>query len=72
MEKNRFNREVRPLLAVIQIGTQGIAFDRLASIPGPTTIRAATGIPRLNLKGKSYGKPKNVRAHQTGWDLAHR
>jgi integrase len=32
----------------------------LTSIPGPTTIGAATGIPRLNLKGKSYGKPKNV------------
>src|SRR5580658_7213019 len=29
MDKNRFNREVRPLLAVIPIGTQGIAFDRL-------------------------------------------
>jgi hypothetical protein len=29
MDKNRFNREVRPLLAAIPIGTQGIAFDRL-------------------------------------------
>jgi hypothetical protein len=29
MDKNRFNREVRPLLAVIPIGIQGIAFDRL-------------------------------------------
>ena len=29
MDKNRFNREVRPLLAVIPIGRQGIAFDRL-------------------------------------------
>jgi hypothetical protein len=29
MDKNRFNRDVRPLLAVIPIGTQGIAFDRL-------------------------------------------
>ena len=29
MDKNRFNREVRPLLAVIPIGAQGIAFDRL-------------------------------------------
>jgi hypothetical protein len=29
MDKNRFNREVRPLLAMIPIGTQGIAFDRL-------------------------------------------
>jgi hypothetical protein len=29
MDKNRFNRDVRPLLATIPIGTQGIAFDRL-------------------------------------------
>src|SRR5450755_5098099 len=29
MDKNRFNREVRPLVAVIPIGAQGIAFDRL-------------------------------------------
>jgi hypothetical protein len=29
MDKNRFNHDVRPLLAVIPIGTQGIAFDRL-------------------------------------------
>src|SRR5215813_5336938 len=29
MDKNRFNREVRPSVTVIPIGTQGIAFDRL-------------------------------------------
>jgi hypothetical protein len=29
MDKNRFNRDVRPTLAAIPIGTQGIAFDRL-------------------------------------------
>lgn len=29
MDKNRFNREVRPKLIAIPIGTQGIAFDRL-------------------------------------------
>src|ERR1700692_1379719 len=29
MDKNRFNRDVRPLLAVIPIGAQGSAFDRL-------------------------------------------
>jgi hypothetical protein len=71
MDKNRFNRDVRPQLAAIPIGTQGIAFDRLDLDSWPTTIRAATGIPRLNLKGKSYGKPKNVGSHQTGRDLAH-
>jgi hypothetical protein len=29
MDKNRFNREVRPRLTNIPIGIQGIAFDRL-------------------------------------------
>src|ERR1700683_962548 len=29
MDKNRFNREVRPLVPAIPIGTQGVAFDRL-------------------------------------------
>ena len=29
MDKNRFNREVRPLVPAIPIGAQGIAFDRL-------------------------------------------
>ena len=29
MDKNRFNKEVRPQLQELRIGTQGIAFDRL-------------------------------------------
>ncbi len=29
MDKNRFNREVRPMLQELRMGTQGIAFDRL-------------------------------------------
>jgi len=29
MDRNRFNREVRPKLTVIPIGRQGLAFDRL-------------------------------------------
>src|ERR1700722_12990498 len=44
----------------------------LTSIAGQTTIRAATGISRLNLKGKSHGKPKDVGSHKTRWDLAYR
>jgi hypothetical protein len=30
MDRNRFNRDVRPHVTVIPIGMQGIAFDRLA------------------------------------------
>src|SRR5712664_1846206 len=29
MDKNRFNREVRPALTHLRIGVQGVAFDRL-------------------------------------------
>ena len=29
MDRNRFNKDVRPYLTQIPIGTQGIAFDRL-------------------------------------------
>ncbi len=29
MDKNRFNREVRPTLTTIPIGIQGLAFDRV-------------------------------------------
>lgn len=29
MDRNRFNKEVRPFVTVIPIGIQGIAFDRL-------------------------------------------
>ena len=29
MDRNRFNKEVRPKLTAIPVGTQGIAFDRL-------------------------------------------
>jgi hypothetical protein len=29
MDKNRFNKEIRPFLTVIPIGNRGIAFDRL-------------------------------------------
>ena len=29
MDRNRFNAEVRPLLTIIPIGRQGVAFDRL-------------------------------------------
>jgi hypothetical protein len=55
MDKNRFNRELRPRLTEIRIGTQGVAFDRLEMEAAPqTTISPATGVPRLNPKGASH------------------
>jgi len=33
--------------------------------PGRMTIRAATGVPRLNLKGTSHWKPENARSPKT-------
>ena len=48
MDKNRFNRDVRPHLCTIPIGTQGIASIALTSTPGRMNIRTATGVPRLH------------------------
>jgi hypothetical protein len=43
MDKNRFNREVRPLLSAIPIGTQGIAFDRLDLDTWPDDYKSCNG-----------------------------
>jgi hypothetical protein len=72
MDKNRFNREVRPSSPRSPSARRESPSIALTSTHGRMTIRAAMGIPRLNLKGESHGKPKNVWSHQTRWDLAHR
>jgi hypothetical protein len=41
MDKNRFNREVRPSVLALRIGTQGIAFDRVDSRQRRSTWRWA-------------------------------
>ena len=45
MDKNRFNREVRPHLTEIRIGTQGRAFDRLEVEAAAEEYKSRNGIP---------------------------
>ena len=45
MDKNRFNKEVRPSLTEMKIGTQGIAFDRLELDAWVDNLKSRTGKP---------------------------
>jgi hypothetical protein len=45
MDKNRLNREVRPLLTEIRIGIQGRAFDRLEMEASAEDYRSRNGRP---------------------------
>jgi hypothetical protein len=45
MDKNRFNREVRPSISAIPIGIQGIAFDRIDLDAWADDYKSRNGIP---------------------------
>jgi hypothetical protein len=49
MDKNRFNRDVRPHLCAIPIGTQGIAFDRVDLDAWADEYRNRNGRPAASL-----------------------
>src|SRR5580698_1816576 len=49
MDKNRFNREVRPHLCVIPIGKQGVAFDRVDLDAWADEYRNRNGRPAASL-----------------------
>ena len=53
MDKNRFNREVRPFLTEIQIGTQGRAFDRLEMEAAAEDYKTRNGRPAAQ-RSKSW------------------
>lgn len=70
MDPNRFNREVRPFVTEIPIGTQGIGFDRLDLDDWFEHYKARNGRPgnqkggkkpwdasrsRVSFKGMGYG-----------------
>ena len=48
MDRNRFNREVRPTLLGFRIGRQGVAFDRLEMDAWLNEYRRSNGRPTLN------------------------
>jgi hypothetical protein len=49
MDKNRFNRDIRPHLTEIQIGRQGRAFDRLEMEAAAEDYKSRNGIPVAHL-----------------------
>lgn len=59
MDRNRFNKEVRPKLTVIPVGVQGIAFDRLELDAWVDEYIASNGRP-----GRSNGEKT--------WDVKER
>src|SRR5437870_4283273 len=59
MDRNRFNREVRPYLTQIPIGVQGIAFDRLDLDAWVEQYKCCSGRPAVtNSKGKELWDAK--------------
>jgi predicted DNA-binding transcriptional regulator AlpA len=53
MDRNRFNREVRPALTELRIGRQGIAFDRLEMDAWVDHYMRCNGRPTSTLRGES-------------------
>jgi hypothetical protein len=62
MDKNRFNRDVRPLLSAIPIGTQGVAFDRLDLDAWADDYKSRNGHPAAQLTRKKPWETKERRA----------
>jgi hypothetical protein len=62
MDKNRFNRDVRPLVAAIPIGTQGIAFDRLDLDSWADDYKSRNGHPAAQPEREKLWETKERRA----------
>ena len=62
MDKNRFNRDVRPLLDVIPIGSQGIAFDRLDLDSWADDYKSRNGHPAAQPEREKLWETKERRA----------
>ena len=66
MDRNRFNKEVRPLLTQIPIGEQGLAFDRLELDDWVEQYISRNGCP-----GKPLGElPWQTKRHLASLDEA--
>lgn len=63
MDKNRFNKEVRPHVTVIPIGSQGIAFDRLDLDAWVEQYKSRSGRPSgTNSRSRNHGTKNIARA----------
>ena len=58
MDRNRFNKEVRPSLTEIPIGKQGIAFDRLEMDAWVDHYKDCNGRPSLIKGDKTWDNEK--------------
>ncbi len=63
MDKNRFNRDVRPRVVAIPVGTQGIAFDRLDLDAWADDHKRRNGRPTAQFEGGRHGTAKTARTH---------
>jgi hypothetical protein len=72
MDKNRFNRDVCPLLAVTPIGTQGIAFVRLDLDSWADECKSRNGHPAAQPEREKPWKTKERRASPNAVGLAYR
>ncbi|HYQ71010.1 MAG TPA: hypothetical protein VET88_03670 [Gammaproteobacteria bacterium] len=61
MDRNRFNREVRPRLTEIPIGKQGIAFDRLELDAWVDHYRSRNGRPASRSTGEQLWDANEVQ-----------
>ena len=66
MDKNRFNRDVRPTLAAIPIGTQGIAFDRLDLDSWADDYKSRNGHPAAQPEREKLWETKERRVSPKG------
>jgi hypothetical protein len=60
MDRNRFNTEVRPYLVEIQVGKQGVAFDRLDLDAWVDHYKSCNGRPGSS-KGESLWDAKDYQ-----------
>ena len=55
MDKNRFNREVRPYVDAFSMGVQGVCFDRLDLDAWWEQYMRSQRVPHSNLRRTNYG-----------------
>ncbi len=55
MDKNRFNREVRPYVAEFVMGVQGVCFDRLDLDAWWEQYKGSQRVPHSNVRSMNYG-----------------
>lgn len=70
MDRNKFNREVRPALTEIPLGKQSVAFDRLELDAWVDEYKSRNGRPGQST-GERLWDVKGRRASSSGRGLAH-